>query len=286
LTADRGVTYHRQVESRARRFTSLFIALALFGAAPSLVPLLWGGRGLDQRPWLEREAKLRAALFDLVAERWLGEVRARADDVSALLGQLPDAPIGRAAEGTIVLYLQRKLEKEMTEYAVIAPDGKVLLSTGRTRGVMPEVAQATRRPAAALVRAGSETQIVVAAPLARRGRFAGLLVGRPNATWLARQLGASEGPVEVNVVDANGVRLTDRLAEPEVSRLGSESGAGLTQVSGYTAAYAPLQTMRAVVVVAAAPAGADRWRWPLASAACALLLGALVAWALSRRDPR
>jgi hypothetical protein len=265
-----------------RRFAALFIALALFGTAPSLFALVWSGRGIDQRPWLEEEARLRAALFDVVAERWLGEARARAQDLTALLGQLPDAPLGRAAEGTIVLYLQRKLEGEMAEYTVIAPDGKVLLSTGRTRGAMPEVAQAAQRPAAAMVRAGGETQIVVAAPLTRGGRFAGLVVGRPNPAGLVRHLGATGGPVEVNVVDANGVSLADRLAGPELTRLGSESGAGLAQISGRAAAYAPLQSMRAVVVVVAAAPATDPWRWPLASAAGALLLAAVVSWALSR----
>jgi hypothetical protein len=271
--------------SRARRWTVLFISFALFGVVSALVALVYGGQAPDPRPALEAEARGRAAIVDLLAERWLGQVRLRAQELTMLLGQLPDGPLGRAAEGTIVLYLQRKLEDgEMTEYTVLAPDGRFLLSTGRTRGAMPEVAQAAQRPALALVRAGSDTQLVIAAPLSRGQKLAGIVVGRPSAQALTRALGAADGSPEVNLVDANGQQLTHRLVGPELSRLGSESGAGLAQLSGRSAAYAPLQSMRAVVVVAAPPIR-SLWHWRLAAAAVVvLLLAALAAWALSRPD--
>lgn len=273
--------------------------LVLFGVGPAAVVLALSGTRGERRDesvfaMPAAEARGRAQALDAHLRRWLSRCGEVAGELSALLSQLPDGPIGSAAEGTLMMHLQSRLsgsfEGEMGELGVLAPDGRMLLSTDGTRAGAKtrernlEAALAAERPAAALVGAG---RLVVAAPLRVRGTLRGILVARLRSEVAARVVRAVTGGVDIFVLDANGAALTGRAVEPALAELGGESSAGTRWVKGRPAALVPLARARAVVVAVGPveaegrPAGAW-WCYGVGLAAMVTLAG-IAAWRLTRR---
>jgi hypothetical protein len=269
------------------RWPLLFVTLALFGAVPAGALLIVDGT-TEGWPLLEAEARARAALLDCRLQRWQRLAEERATELSALLAQLPEARLdegrlGTAAEGTLLLYLQRKLAEttEISEYSVLTPKGTVLVSSSGGRGAPALEVGEAERPAAMMTRASSDTRLVVVAPIRRAGRArrSGLVVVVPAPALVTRVLG--EGAmVQLSLVDGNGLLIgAGRTAE--LGRLGSESGVGRARLSSGPATYAPLQSTRAVVV-ATAPATRRLSRWQLVALGGVLVLAALAARLLTR----
>lgn len=130
------------------RFALTWAVLALLGAGPASLVYALVHRPAAP-PWrlLEAEAAGRAQALDAHLQRWLDRAVTLSDEAATLLAQLPDGPIGSAAEGTLMLHLQGRLarDSELGELAVLSREGRVLLSTDGTRtGVRsatdPEVA--------------------------------------------------------------------------------------------------------------------------------------------------
>jgi hypothetical protein len=277
--------YHRAMAPRAvaLRWLLLFLTLALFGVVPAGTQLIVDSPP-EAWPLLESEARGRAELLDCRLERWQLQAQDRAREMSALLAQLPQTQgrLGKAVEGTLLLYLQRKLAEttEISEYSVLTARGDVMISSsGRRGGRLAEAATGVERPAAMLLRAEKDTRLVVAAPIQLAAKIGGAIVAHPAPAIVARLLDES-GHGQINLVDANGLVLGAGRAS-ELVRLGSESGAGRTRLEQGPAAYAPLRTFRAVVV-AAAPATRGPWSRRLIGLGGVLVLAGLAAWLLIR----
>jgi hypothetical protein len=267
----------------------LFAILTCFALVPLAAASLLAEEPPSQWTLLEAEAHSRALALDATVERLLPAVRERADEIAALLAQLPPGPFGKAAEGTLLLHLERKLaaDRDNDRYLVLAPDGRVLLATGKTGPAtaesLPEVAQAAQRPAAVVVRAlGGRASLVVAAPYRRGAALGGLFVARVRGALVERMLAAAGGVRQLNVIDASGLGLLPSAEGGLREGLGLESRPGRgTAASGTRYAYQPLQTARAVLVATAPPPELPRVRaWQLAAAAG--VLAAIVAWLLAR----
>ncbi len=274
----------------------LFCTLAAFGLGPAIVVAL-GGRQRPLDPWIvvTAEARARASVLDVRAASWLGQCQTLADELAGMLRQLGDGSIGHAAEGTLVLHLQRRLRtaRDLGEYAIYDRVGRLLLSTDGTRVTgkraddAPELAQAARRPALILGRRGQEpVHLAIAAPVGRPLR--GILVARLTTKTTTRLLHSAAG-LTIRLVDGNGLALgsvaglavaaTERLA-----RLGTESRPGRLLLAGDPSAYFPLARARAAVVVSGSPAPlASPWRrWHLLVLGVVLALAAVGAWLLTR----
>lgn len=278
---------------RSGRFLLHFATLSLFGLLPLAARELLGEPRDAAASWavLEAEARGRAAAVDATIERWLPSVRERAQEIAAVLAQLPAGPFGKAAESTLLLHLERRLQAdpEMDRYLVLAPDGKVLLAVGKhgrpTAEALPEVAQAAQRPSAALVppRGGGRPALVVAAPFQRGGALGGLFVARVRAEVIARILPAGE--LHANLIDAAGLALlpAGESGGPPLS-IGLESRAGRTTArpTGAPVAYVPLQGARAVLSITGG-GGSKGGVVPLWALGGAVLLGAVLAALLFTR---
>jgi hypothetical protein len=279
---------------RPARFLVHVAVLSLFGLLPLAARELLGEPRDHAASWavLEAEARGRAAAVDATIERWLPSVRERAQEIAAVLAQLPAGPFGKAAEATLLLHLERRLQAdpEMDRYLVLAPDGKVVLAVGTqgppTAEALPEVAQAAQRPSAALVRprGSGRPALVVAAPFQRAGALGGLFVARVRAEVIARILPAV-GELHANLIDAAGLSLlpAGESGGPPLS-IGLESRAGRTTArpTGAPVAYVPLQGARAVLAITGG--GSEGGGVPLWALAVAVLLGAVLAALLFTRS--
>jgi hypothetical protein len=205
---------------------------------------------------------------------------------------LPGGRPGKAAEGTLRLFLERRLrhDREFDGYLVLDGRGRTLLEVARpgrpaVRGLL-EVAQAAARPALVTAASGAGgASLFAAAPVLGDGEVRALLAARIAGGLLQPLLPASPDGLQVSLVDAGGAALGARLVAPELPRLGSEGRPGRTRLGNGSAAFAPLQSLRAVLVVR----GPDRRRlldaghW--VALAVALACSAAFAWSLSRRRP-
>jgi hypothetical protein len=234
-----------------------FAVLSAFGVASAATVIVLAARVQPDPPDLLRTVtSARTALFDAAAARWLRSARDRADELAPLLAQLPEGPLGKAAERTIQLFLERRLadDGELDGFLVLDARGHVLLQVGRAGGpAVPadlEVAQAAARPSLMMLRSQPAGLLLAAAPVLRDGKLRGLLAGHLRASALRPIVEIWPSSLELTVVDAAGVHLGAPLA-PELRALGSESAAGFARVAGRSAAWGPLQSARAVLVVTA-----------------------------------
>jgi hypothetical protein len=277
-----------------RRWLAVWIALVAFAAVPasSLLLLQPKSRAPSWDP-LRAEAAGRVLALDAHVQRWSERTVTLAGEVAALLRQLPAGEIGSAAEGTLMLHLQRRLSTaaEMGELAVLSPSGKVLLSTDGTRvgqpagQAFPEVAQAASSPAAALVTASGETQLVLGAPITSGGTLKGIMFARLKPTTARSLLRPSLSKLEVDVVDASGEALSGK-GGADLLEIGSASRPGQRlRAGGRPVSYAPLRRIRAVVAVTGPVVGVTRrvGRWHALGGAVIVLLAGVCAWWLARR---
>lgn len=281
--------------ARFRRWLIGWLLLTLFGLVPAGLVVLEQrqGRGEDLLPALAAAARGHALALDAHLLGWRGRVEGLAEDLARLLGQLPDRSIGSAAEGTLMLHLQRRLarEREIGEYSVLAPDGTVMLSTDGTRprggdpARDPEVAQAAERPTAVVI-GTKKPELVVTAPIRAGGTLRGILVGRPRSEVVDRLLrpAGAPGGWAIELVDASGAVLSGRKLPAGLRELGSESRAARTWVNRRPVAHVPLAHVRAVVVAVGSPARHLRFRHWLGGLAIVVLAG-LTAWAVARHAP-
>jgi hypothetical protein len=241
----------------------LAVALAIWGTSP------------ERWQVVEAEARGFSALLDAHGARWKQGARDRAQELTSLLAQLPPGSLGKAAEGTILLHLERRLadDPELSRYQVVASGGHILLSAGeepadREQEEIPEVAQAAERPAMFLVRGARGNGLAVAAPFTVGGKLGGILVARVRGAWLRELPAQVVAGHSVSLVDGNGLCLGP-CPGAEMARLGSETRPGRAWQQHAPSAYAPLQSTRAVAV-AVGPRG--RPRLPLSG----LLIGLCV----------
>lgn len=271
------------------------VAMLCFAVVPAAVALHLAQRPCEGASYLTAEVRGRAALLDLQATVWKHRAQELASQIGSLLAQLPPGDWGSAAEGTLALHLQNRLQRDrdMGEYAVLDVGGEVLISTDGTRAAgqrsnsMPEVAVAAERPAVALVgRQQDQVRLAVAAPVRTGQQLRAIFVAhvRPETTRRLLQVAPTLQSV---VVDADGRVLGDmRHPPPALVGLGTETAAGQQRLAAQVVAYFPLREARAVVVVAA-PVGpaSERWPWPwwhfVALAALAVVALA-VGWLLVR----
>jgi hypothetical protein len=280
--------------ARYRRWLVGWLLLTLFGLMPAgLVVLVERrNRGLEPLVALEAAASGHALALDAHLLGWRGRVEGLAEELAGLLAQLPDGPMGSAAEGTLMLHLQRRLarEPEIGDYSVLAPNGTVMLSTDGTRPrtrdpvTDPEVHQATQRATAVLI-GTKQARLVVAGPIHVGGSLRGILVVRPRTEVVERLLrpGSAGGGWAIELVDASGVVLSGRALPAKLRELGSESRAARAWVEDRPVAYVPLAHARAVVLaVGPSPRPPLRvWHW-LGGLAIIALAG-LAALVVARR---
>jgi hypothetical protein len=299
------VCYQRQMARRVaanrseagrswRRWLAVWAALVTFAAVPaSLLLLLQPPAQAPSWAPLRAEAAGRVQALDAHVLRWNERTVSLAGEVAALLRQLPAGEIGSAAEGTLMLHLQRRLSaaKELGELAVLSPKGKVLLSTDGTRvgqpagQAFPEVAQAASSPSAALVTSAGESQLVLGAPISSGGELKGIMFARLKPATSRDLLRPSLPGLKVDVVDASGQALSGQ-GGADLLEIGSASRPGQRlRAGGRLVAYAPLRQIRAVVAVSgpALEATGPLGRWHAAVGALIVLLAGVCAWLLARR---
>jgi len=283
---------------RRRRFLLVWAVIGLLALAPAGLLLALHHRQPAADPFALAAAASRgiAAALNANLQRWMGRCQVLAGEVATLLRQLPPGPLGSAAEATLMLHLQQRLsgEADLGELTLLAPDGTTLLSTDgarvgeREHARNPEVAQAARRPAAALVGTdgrGERGQIVVAAPVkvGTPPSLRGIMVARVRADVVGRLLrGVTPQTVTADVVDASGRALRRSLPRGSIE-LGSESSPGRRWVDGRPVAFVPLDLARAVVVAAGPPSPPNPviTLWHLVGAGVLLLLAGVTSWRVS-----
>ena len=270
------------------RRLSIFISIATIGLLPAALAVRLSEAPIAAPPPVDR-GKAHAQSIDLRVALWLERQQRLATEVAGLLSQLPPADSPRtslgAAEGTLVLHLQRRLEAEsaLGEQTVIGPTGEVLASTDGTRSTgapasdLPEVAEALARPALLLTPANRGPPLVVTAPVKVEGRLLGAVIGRL-AGRSSKRLLRTVAQEPVAIVDAKGLVFGQLpgLSRQQLLALGSESSPGSRVVDGRVLVFAPLRGTRAVVAltprVGATP---PRWREGHLLLAAAVLLVAL-----------
>jgi hypothetical protein len=270
------------------RRLSIFVGIATVGLLPAALAVRISEAPVAAPPPVDR-ARAHAQSIDLRAALWLERQSRLAREVAGLLSQLPladspEASLG-AAEGTLVLHLQRRLEanEALGEQTVIGPTGRVLASTDGTRSTgepapdLPEVAEASARAALLLTPGSRGPSLVLAAPIKVKDRLLGVVIGRL-AEGASQQISRTVAREPVAIIDAAGLvfgRL-EGFAPRHLLPLGSESSPGSRTVAGRVVVFAPLHSMRAVVgwapAVRAAP---PRWRGRHLVLAGAVLLIAL-----------
>lgn len=283
---------------RGRRFLLSWAAIGLLALAPAGLLLALHRRQPTADPFALAEAASRgiAAALNANLQRWMGRCEGLAGEVAALLRQLPPGPLGSAAEATLMLHLQQRLSREadLGELTLLSPDGTTLLSTDGTRigqekhARNPEVAQAARRPAAALVgtEGGERGDVVVAAPVTVGSPplLRGIMVARIREDVVGRLLsGVTPRTVTADVVDASGRALRLPRLPRGALELGSESSPGRRWVDGRPVAFVPLDLARAVVVAAGPrpPPNPVITLWHLVGAGVLLLLAGVTSWRVS-----
>jgi len=281
----------RPAPNRPLRWLLHFLWLSAFGVLPAVAVLLFAHHDRPTWPLLEGEAHQRARAFDAASERWLRLARDRAGTLGALLEQLPEGPLGKAAHGTILMFLQRRLaeDRDMDRMLVLDARGHILFEEGRP-GAAPlsgelEVAQAAARPALVVVRdAAGGGNLLAAAPVLTGGKLRGVFAVRLRAEAIEPLLPSPSSRAVVSLVEAGGATLGQPPSGAELARLGSEGRPGRARVGRWLAAFAPLASTRAVVVVATPPPSLVPAARPayLVTLTLVLVLAFVVAGRLSR----
>jgi hypothetical protein len=280
-----------------RRWSLLWLSFVIFGVVPVGLVLHRGQAKIDPYVALEAEAAGKAQAIDARLERWIERMLLLAKELSSLLAQLPDGSIGTAAEGTLMLYLQRRLgaDAEIGEYSMLSTEGRVLLSTDGTRvgtggSGFPEVAQAAEGPAVALLESTAGlAHVVVGAPVRVGRTLRGVIVGRLQSEMVQRLIVPSQPSFTVDLVDGSGHSLTGRSRGAELLDLGSESQKGRRLLPGdRPAAYVPLNQVRGVIVVIGPPRPASHRGQVLLWVGLAVLMLAagIGAWLWERGRPQ
>lgn len=274
-------------------WVAVWLTLVIFGTVPALVTGLVASSPQPD-PWtlLRSEAGGCARVLDAHLKHWRERASTLARELSVLLSQLPEGPIGTAAGGTLSLHLQRRLRQdpEMDIYFVLDPKGKLILTTegrkpDKDTAVIPQMAQAAQRPAAALIRSSrNRIDLVVGAPIRIGSDLRGIFVSCVRSDVSGHVFKASTKEIRVDLVDASGHSLRGQAADPALLDLGSSSRSGRTWLNRLPVAYVPLRGMRAVVTATgSATTPSIVFGWPhVAGLAGIVLIAGLVTWMLKR----
>lgn len=282
------------MELRVKRWLFLSLCFFLFGSLPSALVIFNLQKSPDNTfPILELAAKNRATLLDVRLQHCTEEAEHTARDLATLLAQLPSNSWGKAAESTLILYLQHKLSQshEISEYNLLNSEGQILVSTTAntstiSRQGLPEVEPTAQQTTISILQdIQQKPQFVFITPIQVKNHLNKFLITRLSREAGLNECCAPEKSIDINFITANGVAFCTSSIRPIIARLGSEIGSGHLWADQLPVAFASLQNVHgAIVAMGQKKTNSEQIQWKKLVTGMILLffLSGVIAWLLNR----